>query len=96
MTDVREAIADAIEQFIRTEFLVSAADPAFTREAHLFDLGFVDSVGFVELLGFIQARYGVDLAGEHVFNEKITSINGMSEIVWSLLPHEASRSAACS
>ena len=88
MTNAREAIADVIEHFVRTEYLVSAADPAFTREAHLFELGFVDSVGFIELLAFIQARYGVELAGEHIFNEKITSINGISEVVCSLLrPH---------
>jgi acyl carrier protein len=88
MTNSRGAIADAIEHFIRTEYLISASDPAFTREAHLFELGFVDSVGFIELLAFIQARYGVELAGENVFNEKITSIDGISEIVWSLLrPH---------
>jgi acyl carrier protein len=85
MAITREAIADAIERHIRTEHFVSVADPVFTRDAHLFELGFVDSVGFVELLEFIQAHYGVEPAGEQVFEEKITSINGISEIVWSML-----------
>lgn len=85
MTITQDAVADAIEQFIRTEYLVSVADPAFTRDAHLFEFGYVDSVGLVELLQFIGSRYGVDLDG-HVFTEKFTSVNGISEIVCSLLP----------
>jgi methoxymalonate biosynthesis acyl carrier protein len=85
MAITREAITEGIEQFIRTEYLVSGTDPAFTREVHLFEFGFVDSVGFVELLEFIRARYGVELAGEQVFDEKVSSINGLSEVVWSSL-----------
>jgi len=85
MAITQETIADAIERYIRTEHFVSESDPVFTRDVHLFELGFVDSVGFVELLEFIRAQYGVELSGDRIFTDNFTSINGISEIVWSML-----------
>ena len=81
----QEAIADAVELFIRTEYHVSDKDRLFTRGAHLFELGFVDSVGFTELIAFLETHYAVALKDEQLFDEKFTSINGISEIVWSLV-----------
>ena len=81
----REAIAEAIEEFIRMEFLIGNVDPLFTRNAHLFELGFVDSVGFAELLTFVEGRYGIELDPEHLFTDNVSSIDGLSEIVHSLL-----------
>lgn len=85
MDSSREAIADAVAHFLCTEYQISDQDPLFTREAHLFELGFVDSAGFVELLAFIQSQYGIELSGEHLFDGDFSSIDGISGIVASAL-----------
>lgn len=81
----RDAIADVIEKFIRTEYQVSEKDRAFTREAHLFEMGFLDSLGFTELIAFVETRFEIGLDDAQLFSEDFTTINGMSGIIQSLL-----------
>jgi acyl carrier protein len=73
-----------IESFIRQHFRVAGGDHSFTRAAHLFEGGYVDSAGIVELLMFVESTFGVVLDDEHVFSDRFTSINGIAEIVASL------------
>ncbi|MER3424411.1 MAG: phosphopantetheine attachment protein [Nitrospiraceae bacterium] len=81
----QDMIAEVVERFIRTEYQVSDKDALFTRDAHLFDLGFVDSLGFTELIAFIETRFGIRLDDDHLFSEDFTTINGMSRVIGSLI-----------
>lgn len=81
----QDMIAEVVERFIRTEYQVSDKDALFTRDAHLFDLGFVDSLGFTELIAFIETRFGIRLDDDHLFGEDFTTINGMSRVIGSLI-----------
>jgi acyl carrier protein len=74
-------IANTIEAFIRQRFRVVAGDSGFSRDAHLFEGGFVDSAGVVELLMFVESTWGVALEDEHIFSDRFTTINGIAEIV---------------
>jgi acyl carrier protein len=80
--------ASAIEAFIRRQFRVVAGDPLFSRDAHLFERGYVDSAGVVELLMFVESTYGVSLDDEQLFSDRFTTINGIAELV-----HAGSRAA---
>jgi acyl carrier protein len=75
------SIAERIERFIRRSFDVAVDDPVFTRDVHLFEAGFLDSVGFAELLAFIEATFGVALDAEELFSEDCTSVNGVSRLI---------------
>lgn len=57
----------------------------FSRDAHLFDLGFVDSVGFAQLLAFIESTFGIVVEEGELFGEEFTTINGMGHFVYSRL-----------
>lgn len=74
-------IARSIEQFIRREFRVMEGDPGFSWDSHLFESGYVDSVGAVELIAFLESTFGVKLEDEHIFSERFTTINGISSVV---------------
>jgi methoxymalonate biosynthesis acyl carrier protein len=82
----RTSIATDIEQFIRTAFQVAADDPLLTHDVHLFDAGFVDSVGLAELLAFLEATFGVAIDNEDLFSEEFTTITGISNVIASRLP----------
>jgi acyl carrier protein len=77
-------MADAIEVFIRSHFRIVASDPRFSRDAHLFEGGYVDSAGVVELLMFVESTYGVTLEDEQIFSDRFTTINGIAGIVHDL------------
>lgn len=77
------SIAETIERFIRTEFQVAHNDPMFTRDVHLFEGGFVDSIGFVQLVAFTESAFAVQVDEEMLMSENFTTINGMSKVIWS-------------
>lgn len=83
----RQFVADSLETFIREQFHVPPNDPAFTRNAHLFEAGFVDSVGFVELLAFIESKFRTKLDDGDLFSEDFTTINGITDIIHAMLNH---------
>ena len=78
---MHENIAIRIERFIRDECRVAQNDMSFTREAHLFDAGFIDSTHVAELVVFIEATFGIEIPETDLFAEEFTTINGISAIV---------------
>jgi acyl carrier protein len=76
--------AGRIEAFIRRHFRIVADDPRFSRDAHLFEDGYVDSAGVVELLMFLESTFAVKLDDEQIFSDEFTTINGLGAIIASL------------
>jgi acyl carrier protein len=76
-------IASMIEKFIRRQFRIISSDNGtpFSRDAHLFESGYVDSAGVVELIVFVESTFNVKLQDEHVFSEQFTTVNGITDIV---------------
>lgn len=81
MTISSASIAEVVERFVRTEFQISDRDQAFTRGAHLFDGGFVDSIGLVQLVTFVESTFKVQIGDEALMSEEFTTIDGISELV---------------
>jgi acyl carrier protein len=74
-------IAGAVEAFIRQHFRIVPNDSRFSRDAHLFEGGYVDSAGVVELLMFVETTFGVTLEDEQIFSDRFTTINGIAEML---------------
>ena len=81
MATLPHDIAGAIETFVRHQFRIIAEDQHFSRTAHLFEGGYVDSAGVVELLMFVESTFGVKLDDEQIFSDQFTTINGITAIV---------------
>jgi acyl carrier protein len=82
-TSPRDTSAE-IESFIRRQFRIIDHDARFSRDAHLFEGGYVDSAGVVELLMFIESAFDVTLGDDHIFSDQFTTINGISALLASL------------
>lgn len=78
--------AAALEAFIRAAFRVTPDDPHFSREAHLFESGYVDSAGVVELIAYIESTFAVTLEEEHIFSDAFTTIAGISALLSRCVP----------
>ncbi len=74
-------IADAVEAYVRAEGEVPGDDGRLTRDVDLFELGYVDSVGFVSLVTWLEESYGIELTEAYLFDERFTTITGISSIV---------------
>ncbi len=56
MNDVEQALYD----FIQQNFDIGD-DPDFTPEVHLFDSGFVDSLGAIEIVEFAEKHWNIEI-----------------------------------
>ena len=81
----QDHIGDAIGQFIANQFQIANNDPLFTRDAHLYELGLVDSIGVVELIGFVESTFDIELQEEDLFSDQFTTIDGIAGIVYRRL-----------
>ena len=57
MNDIQQAIYD----FIKERFEIGD-DPDFTPDVHLFDSGFVDSLGAIEIVDFAEEHWHIEHA----------------------------------
>jgi acyl carrier protein len=80
MTDIAHQIAS----FVRERFQVSETDSTFTHDAHLWEEGFIDSMGVVELIVFLQDRFNVEIPPDALFDENYTSITGLARLITKL------------
>jgi acyl carrier protein len=78
------AIAEQIEQFIRSQFSVSPSDTRFNRRVSLWEAGYVDSLGVAELMAFLEAQFRVRVPDDYLFSPDFTHIDGIAEIVYRL------------
>jgi len=53
-------IKAVLRNFINEKFELDN-DPDFTDDAHLFDMGFIDSLGATEVILFIEETFNVEI-----------------------------------
>ena len=82
-------IAETLERFIRTHFRVPDNDRRFSRSVHLFEEGYVDSIGAVELISFVESEFDLTLPETTLFSDEFTSIAGISRCLASAMSASA-------
>jgi acyl carrier protein len=80
-----DSLAAFLESFIRERFLVSDRDQAFRRDVHLWESGYVDSIGVVELIARIEEMFRIKIPEEILFDQDFNNINGMARLIAGLL-----------
>jgi acyl carrier protein len=71
-----------LSEFIITEF--GMGNEGFSCSSNLFEGGYVDSIHLETFFGFIEQRFDVLLREDLFFDERITSISGIADIVLEL------------
>lgn len=81
----QKIIADALENFIREQFHVTADDPDFDRQVHLYEYGYVDSIGATEVVSFVETSFNVKIPDALLFSEQAACIDGFAQITADLV-----------
>ena len=74
-------VADRIEMFIREQFDVGEKDARFSRNVHLFEEGYIDSIGVAELVVFLEEEFEVRLPEQALMSDEFSTIDGIVQIV---------------
>ena len=75
-------IENVIQKFILDELDVENKN--FTTKSNLFEDGYIDSVRLEKVFGFIEEYFVIMLDEDHFFDDRISSISGMSEIIMEI------------
>jgi D-alanine--poly(phosphoribitol) ligase subunit 2 len=86
-----DAIADTLDGFVRDTGQIEPDDAYFSRDVHLFDTGYLDSLGALRVLEFLEATYRIELSGQALADPQFSSVNGMAHIVACALAAAAPR-----
>jgi acyl carrier protein len=81
----RSEIADRIEAYVRQVGNVETSDREFSRETHLFESGYLDSIAAVRLIEYVEQAYDLTLSEEQLLSPMFTTIDGMSTVLWAEL-----------
>lgn len=80
MTDIEQALFD----FIREEFSIGD-DPEYTKEVHLFDSGFVDSLGAIEIINFAEDNWKIEITQRDLTLYPMNTVEEIAAVVSSKL-----------
>ncbi len=76
-----ENVKDALRAYIMEHFEIEADDPDFSDDVHLFDYGFVDSLGATEIVQFLEDTFGVEITQKDIILYAMNTVNEISEVV---------------
>ena len=76
-----EQIMQELERHIRERFEIDEDDEEFTADVHLFDYGYVDSVGATDLIAHIESTYGIQVTNQDLMLYPLNTIREISEFI---------------
>lgn len=76
-----EDIARQLEEHIRTRYEIDADDEDFTRDVHLFDYGYIDSIGATALIAHIEKTYGFEVTNQDLMLYPLNTVNEIATYI---------------
>lgn len=74
-------IAEQLEEHIRTQYEIVQDDDEFTRDVHLFDYGFIDSLGATALIAHIEKTYGIQVTNQDLMLYPMNTVNEIATFI---------------
>ncbi|GAA3412718.1 acyl carrier protein [Paenibacillus hodogayensis] len=72
-----DEIIEQLERHIRERYEIENDDDDFGTDVHLFDYGFIDSIGATALIAHIEKTYGIQVTNQDLM---LYSLNTITEI----------------
>jgi len=72
-----DEIMQELERHIRERYEIEDDDDDFGTDVHLFDYGFIDSIGATALIAHIEKTYGIQVTNQDLM---LYSMNTIAEI----------------
>lgn len=73
-------IENQIETYIRDYFEIGD-DPDLTLDTHLFDEGFVDSLGAVQIVSFVEETFNIEITQKDLTLYPMNTINEIAQVI---------------
>lgn len=77
-------VKEVLYEFVKTKFEIGD-DPDYSMDAHLFDLGFVDSLGATEIIIFAEETFGIEISQKDILMNDMNTISEIAAVIESKL-----------
>ena len=78
---MKNNVREVLRNYILEHFKIDSDDPDFTDDVHLFDYGFVDSLGATEIVLFLEDTFQVKITQADITLYPMNTINEIAEVV---------------
>lgn len=75
---------EILRNYIIEEFGIED-DPDFTDDAHLFDMGFLDSLGATQVIVFIEEKFDIEITQKDLILHPMNTVNEIALVIESKL-----------
>ena len=75
-------VTEKIFEFVREHFDIGD-DPDYTTDVHLFDEGFVDSLGAVEIIAYVEEEFGIQITQKDITLYPMNTVEEIAAVVES-------------
>ncbi len=76
-----ENVKDTLRAYIMEHFEIEADDPDFSDDVHLFDYGFVDSLGATEIVQFLEDTFHVEITQKDIILYAMNTVDEIAGVV---------------
>ncbi|MFM9330618.1 acyl carrier protein [Paenibacillus mesotrionivorans] len=74
-------IANQLEEHIRARYEIDPDDEDFSQNVHLFDYGFIDSIGATALIAHIEKTYNLQVTNQDLMLYPLNTINEIAAFI---------------
>ncbi|RAV10788.1 acyl carrier protein [Paenibacillus contaminans] len=76
-----EQLAAELETHIRDRYEIEADDDDFGRDVHLFDYGYIDSIGATALIAHVEKTYGIQVTNQDLMLYSMNTVNEIASFI---------------
>lgn len=76
-----EEITQQLEQHIRERYEIEADDEDFDLDVHLFDYGFIDSIGATALIAHIEKTYSIQVTNQDLMLYPLNTVREIADFI---------------
>lgn len=76
-----EEIVKQLEEHIRTRYEIDPDDEDFGTDVHLFDYGFIDSIGATALIAHIEKTYSIEVTNQDLMLYPLNTIEEIAAFI---------------
>ncbi|GAA4874536.1 hypothetical protein GCM10023310_62720 [Paenibacillus vulneris] len=70
-----------LEEHIRNRYEIEEDDDDFTVDVHLFDYGYIDSIGATALIAHIEKTYGIQVTNQDLMLYSMNTVREIADFI---------------
>ncbi|PZE19254.1 acyl carrier protein [Paenibacillus xerothermodurans] len=76
-----EDLLQQLEDHIRNRYEIEPDDDEFTVDVHLFDYGYIDSIGATALIAHIEKTYGLQVTNQDLMLYSMNTVREIADFI---------------